>query len=202
MVPTLAAIGFDPEIRGILVVATGAIMLMGTVWLLLATNSGVRLGTLLALAGFFGWMVIMGAYWWIAGIGYVGESVSWQVRDLNRGDIAASSVERARDLPDPASLQGLGFQLAEEGLAEGVEEMADFTEDLDRSSEDFSGMTDEVWPPQPRPNPFIPLSWQRERGMPRACAEQELQFARSMQDRLIASSDRVVVSAPLPIIAL
>ena len=143
MVPTLAAIGFDPEIRGILVVATGAIMLMGTVWLLLATNSGVRLGTLLALAGFFGWMVIMGAYWWIAGIGYVGESVSWQVRDLNRGDIAASSVERARDLPDPASLQGLGFQLAEEGLAEGVEEMADFTEDLDRSSEDFSGMTDE-----------------------------------------------------------
>lgn len=143
MLSMLAAIGFDPEIRGILVVATGVIVLMGSVWLLLATNSGVRLGTLIALAGFFGWMVIMGSFWWMRGIGYVGESVSWQVLDFNRGNIAASSVARARDLPDPESLQGLGFQLAEEGLAEGVTQMTDFTADLDRSSEDFSGMTDE-----------------------------------------------------------
>ena len=143
MLATVAAIGFDPEIRGILVVAAGAIALMGSVWLLLATNSGVRLGTLIALAGFFGWMVIMGSFWWLRGIGYVGESVSWNVLDFNRGNIAASSVTRARDLPDPESLQGLGFQLAEEGLAEGITEMADFTSDLDRSSEDFSGLTDE-----------------------------------------------------------
>ncbi len=143
MLSTLAAIGFDPEIRGILVVATGAIVLMGSVWLLLATNSGIRLGTLLALAGFFGWMVIMGAYWWIAGIGYVGESVSWEIRDINRGNIAASTVERARDLPDPEGLQGLGLALAEQGVADGVDGLAEFTSDLDRSSPDYADLSDE-----------------------------------------------------------
>ena len=54
----LGAIAFDPTIRGWLVVLTGAVVLIGSVWLLLATNSGIRLGTLLAAAGFFGWMAI------------------------------------------------------------------------------------------------------------------------------------------------
>lgn len=142
MLSTLAAIGFDPEIRGILVVATGAIVLMGSVWLLLSTNSGIRLGTLLALAGFFGWMTIMGAYWWIAGIGYVGESVSWEVRDFNRGDISVSSVERARDLPDPTQLQGLGYSLALE-YADAVPALADFTSELDRDDPDNAELSDE-----------------------------------------------------------
>lgn len=142
MLSTLAAIGFDPEIRGILVVATGAIVLMGSVWLLLATNSGVRLGTLIALAGFFGWMVIMGSFWWMRGIGYVGESVSWEVLDFNRGNIAASSVERARDLPDAASLQGLGYALALE-YSDEVPELAEFAEDLDRDDPDNAELTDE-----------------------------------------------------------
>ncbi|MGI9605247.1 MAG: hypothetical protein ACR2P0_03825 [Acidimicrobiales bacterium] len=142
MFSTLAAIGFDPEIRGILVVSTGAIVLMGSIWMILSTNSGIRLGTLIALSGFFGWMVIMGAFWWIRGIGFVGDSVSWQVLDFNRGNISQSSVDVARDLPDPESLQGLGFMIAEEGLAAGVTEMTEFTADLDRSSEDFNGMTD------------------------------------------------------------
>ncbi|NNC80246.1 MAG: hypothetical protein HKN94_08855 [Acidimicrobiales bacterium] len=143
MFATLAAIGFDPEIRGILVVATGAIVLFGSVWLMLATNSGVRLGTLIALSSFFGWMVIMGLFWWIRGIGFVGESVSWEVLDYNRGNISSSSVEVARDLPEGAELKGLGLQVAELGLEAGVTEMAEFTEEPDRTSEDFSGMTDE-----------------------------------------------------------
>ena len=141
MLSTLAAIGFDPEIRGILVVATGTIVLMGSVWLLLATNSGVRLGTLIALAGFFGWMVIMGSFWWMRGIGYVGESVSWEVLDFNRGNISASSVERARDLPDPESLQGLGYALALE-YSDEVPELAEFAEELDPDDPDNAELSD------------------------------------------------------------
>lgn len=142
MLSTLAAIGFDPEIRGILVVGTGVVVLFGSIWLILATNSGIRLASLIALAGFFGWMFIMGGFWWIRGIGYVGESVSWQVLDYNRANISQSSVEEARTLPDPESLQGLGITVASLGLDNGVEEMAEFMTELDRSSEDFSGMTD------------------------------------------------------------
>ncbi len=144
MLSLLAAIGFDPEIRGILVVAVGVIVLFGSIWLILATNQGIRLASLIALAGFFGWMAIMGGFWWIRGIGFVGDSVSWQVLDFNREDIGVSSVERARDLPNPADLQGLGIQVALAGLEsdmEGVPEaMAEFTSELDMSDPAFAQM--------------------------------------------------------------
>ena len=149
MLSTLAAIGFDPEIRGILGVGTGAVVLFGSIWLILATNSGIRLASLIALAGFFGWMAIMGGFWWIRGIGYVGESVSWQVLDFNRNDISQSSVERATDLPDPADLQGLGIQVALAGLESDDEDvvaaMGEFTSELDMSDPAFAEMTaDEI----------------------------------------------------------
>lgn len=148
MLSTLAAIGFDPQIRGILVVATGAVVLFGSIWLILATNSGVRLASLIALAGFFAWMTIMGGFWWIRGIGFVGDSVSWEVLDFNRAEISQSSVEAVRDLPEPELLQGLGFSVAQLGVESGVEEMTEFTAELDRSSEDFSGLTDEEFQDQ------------------------------------------------------
>ena len=88
-------------------------------------------------------MVIMGGFWWIRGIGFVGDSVSWQVLDFNRSDISQSSVERARDLPDPETLQGLGFAIASTGMAEGITEMEEFVEELDTSSPEFAEMVQE-----------------------------------------------------------
>ncbi len=152
----LAAIGFDPEIRGILVVAVGAIVLFGSVWLILATNQGIRLASLISLAGFFSWMIIMGGFWWIRGIGYVGDSVSWQILDFNRADISDSSVERARNLPDPDQLQievedgrlaSLGYLVALEGLNSDDEDivnaMAEFTAELDPESPDYADLSAE-----------------------------------------------------------
>ena len=46
-----AGLAWNPGIRGILVVAVGVAVLMGSVYLLLATNPGARLGMLVALAG-------------------------------------------------------------------------------------------------------------------------------------------------------
>lgn len=141
MFSILAQIGFDPQIRGALVVAVGVIVLFGSLFMILATNHGVRLGALIALTGFFGWMVIMGGFWWVRGIGFVGDSVSWQVLDFNRDDISQSSVERARDLPDPADLQGLGILVAQAGLDAGVDEMGEFLVEPDPESETFAEMT-------------------------------------------------------------
>lgn len=143
MMSILAQIGFDPQIRGALVVTVGVIVLFGSIWMILATNQGVRLGALVSLAGFFGWMVIMGGFWWVRGIGFVGDSVSWEVLDYNRRDISASTVERATTLPQPDTIQGLGFVVAQQGLADGVEEMAEFLVVPDQNDAAFADLTPE-----------------------------------------------------------
>jgi hypothetical protein len=97
-------ISWDPTIRGYLVVATGVVVLCGSVYLLLATNTGIRLGFLIAAAGLAGWMTIMGLVWWLYGIGWVGEAATWQVREVvvseQPEDTTAAATEEARDLGD------------------------------------------------------------------------------------------------------
>lgn len=72
---------------------------------------------------------------------------------------------------------------------------------LEAAGEEFdavwmTGLTSEEWPPPPKPNPFIPVPLQRRFGLPRATAARELDFARSVTRRLLASADEVVVSCP------
>lgn len=74
----LLAIGWDPELRGYLSVIIGAVALGGSVYLILGTNLGSRLGFLVTLAGLFGWMAVMGAVWWTYGIGLMGRLPSWE----------------------------------------------------------------------------------------------------------------------------
>src|SRR5688572_32516476 len=101
-----AGINFNQTIRGLLVVTVAVAILMGSIWLLLATNTGVRVGTLLALTGFFGWMTIMAIVWWIFGIGWRGADPSWQTVDIVRGDLTRSSVEEVRELPNKVLVTG------------------------------------------------------------------------------------------------
>ena len=51
--PVIAGISWEPEIRGALTVLVGSLVLFGSVGLILNTNLGNRLGTLISLAGFF-----------------------------------------------------------------------------------------------------------------------------------------------------
>ena len=110
----LAGIAFDPTIRGILAVAVGVIVLMGSVYLLLATNTGNRLGFLLALTGFFGWMAIMGLIWWIYGIGMQGAAPSWQVVEYNAADTSEAVTDDVRELDLsvlPTDADGIDYEL-------------------------------------------------------------------------------------------
>jgi hypothetical protein len=77
----LLSITWEPEIRGILTVIIGTVALCGSVYLLLGTNMGARLGFLVSMAGLFGWMMCMGVIWMIYGIGLVGNSPSWKPAD-------------------------------------------------------------------------------------------------------------------------
>lgn len=101
---TLAGLAWDPEIRGILTVATGFAVLMGSIWLIISTNSGIRLATLIAAAGFMGWIAILGSAWWMYGSGWKGDAPSWKTVDINVGDLGASGVMEARLLPNPDEL--------------------------------------------------------------------------------------------------
>ncbi|MDG1366254.1 MAG: hypothetical protein P8P85_04280, partial [Acidimicrobiales bacterium] len=85
MLDLIAGLAWDPEIRGFLAVLAMAVTLMGSVWLLLSSNSGPRLGTLLALAALFGWMAIMGSIWWIYGIGWAGDAPTWVEVEIVEG---------------------------------------------------------------------------------------------------------------------
>jgi hypothetical protein len=111
----LAGIRWDPTVRGILVVLVGCTVLMGSTWLLVATNVGARLGTLIAFASFFGWIFIMAVVWWIYGIGWQGKTPTWKTLDINVGctqpytpgadcGLPVSAVEKARSITDPLTL--------------------------------------------------------------------------------------------------
>lgn len=74
---SLLAIGWEPELRGLLTVIMGVVVLMGSIYMVMATNMGSRLAFLVTLAGLAGWMMLMGMSWWIYGIGLKGPDPSW-----------------------------------------------------------------------------------------------------------------------------
>ena len=75
----LGALTWAPGFKGVLTVAVAVIILCGSIALILSTNSGARLGFLIALTGLFGWFVVMGIIWSAYGIGYKGPAPTWKV---------------------------------------------------------------------------------------------------------------------------
>jgi hypothetical protein len=99
---------WDPGFRGILTVGVAVLILCGSVFLILATNTGNRLGFLIALTGLTGWLTVMGVIWSIYGIGYKGPAPTWKVVDTVRSTEGSGQVDSrvpvARSLPLPDEL--------------------------------------------------------------------------------------------------
>lgn len=116
---TLAGIAWDPQIRGFLAFAVGVLVLVGSVYLLLVTNLGLRLGFMLAAAAIFGWLTIMGGIWWTYGsIGMLGQINHWEVHEVVYPGLQNAALDEAHvldtsKLPPPAKL----VALTEEELA-------------------------------------------------------------------------------------
>ncbi len=75
---SLLAIGWEPELRGLLTVIIAVVVFCGSVYLILGTNLGARLGFLVSFTGLAGWMMLMGIIWMIYGIGLKGPEPSWE----------------------------------------------------------------------------------------------------------------------------
>ena len=84
------------ELRGTLIVIMAVGVLCGSLYLILGTNLGARLGFLVALTGLAGWMFILGAVWWTYGKGLLGQDPTWQ-------PVAGKTVIR-----EPGSLYEVG----------------------------------------------------------------------------------------------
>ena len=106
-VQIIAGIAFDPGIRGVLVVLVGVVVLMGSVYLILSTNLGSRLGFLVALSGLFGWLTILTFVWWLTPpeIGPRGNIPTWKPVEIYvNGANDSAKVDVLNNLVDPASL--------------------------------------------------------------------------------------------------
>jgi len=119
----LAGIAFNPGIRGILVVGVGVAVLMGSVWLLLSSNVGARLGMLLTLTGLFGWLTILTLTWWISppAIGPRGNNASWKPVEIYVNGSGSPKTIQVGGLADPSSLP-----TSDEILADHPELAADY----------------------------------------------------------------------------
>lgn len=101
----IALVSWNPEIRNILSLGVGVGILVGSVILLLSTNTGPRTGILIGLAALLGWMMIMGLIWWMysgspASLGGMkGMPAHWRVVDVNIGNLQTSTVSSAARLP-------------------------------------------------------------------------------------------------------
>jgi len=103
-----AGLSWDPAIKGILVVTIAVAILMGSVYLIVATNTGARLGMLISLAGLFGWLSIMTLFWWIQppGIGPSGKAPGWVTEEIFVHDPSSppAQLQELNDLPDPSQI--------------------------------------------------------------------------------------------------
>ena len=119
---SLLAIGWEPEIRGLLTVIMAVVVLCGSIYCIMATNMGSRLAFLVVLAALFGWMMLMGITWWIYGIGLRGPDPTWAevagpavLQDID-ALYSAGILDPNADVPDGRDLRRGGRDSSREQL--------------------------------------------------------------------------------------
>ena len=124
----LLALSWNPQVRGGLYVLISVVILCGSGVLILGTNLGARLGFQAAAAGLTGFFVIIGATWWVYGIGPQGKAPTWVPRFQIQGDLGQADSEilagfprgwEELELTDPAVADALPVSdaaLAESGV--------------------------------------------------------------------------------------
>lgn len=124
---SVLAISWEPELRGVLIVIIAVTVLCGSVYMILGTNLGARLGFLVAFAGLAGWMMMMGIIWMIYGIGMQGPMPSWKAMEgrtviQDTSSLTSSGVlDHSIELPEGASFAERGEVISAAFEEEGWE---------------------------------------------------------------------------------
>lgn len=120
MLSALLAVNFQPTIRGIAVVVIMFLCLIGTTYLIMATNVGARLGFLITAAALAGWMMSMSIIWAVYGIGLTGPVPSWQPNDPITIVRDAAFLDRAEVLESRLNVDGLDATTAAQKAQEAL----------------------------------------------------------------------------------
>ena len=110
----LAALKWDPTIRGILFPTIMFLILCGSSYLIMATNIGNRLSFLLANAAFWGWMALMCIIWLIYGIGLKGKAPAWNGQEAIV-NVADAQFSKMTTLPAEPGKKVKGWTEVKEG---------------------------------------------------------------------------------------
>ena len=123
----LGIVSWDPVLTGYLAVIIGIAVLCGSVYLLLATNLGVRLGFLVAWTGLWGWMLLMSIVWWVFGIGWIGSQPGWNVLQVtsNPATVLVDEVQQLEGIPVDQSPSGWIEIVVKEKSDSDAEEVVD-----------------------------------------------------------------------------
>ena len=97
----LALISWDPFIRGIVILALFVVLLPGSVYLVLSTDIGARLGFLLAAAGLAGMIALLAIFWMVLNsTADIGRPNVWVPLAVVTGDYASQvTVDGVNDFP-------------------------------------------------------------------------------------------------------
>jgi hypothetical protein len=99
----LGALTWDPQVRGFLIVIAAIAILPGTIYLLLSTNVGARIGFLLAVAGLSGWLMLLSITWTLYGSGMKGRDPSWKVKEVVQSesvtDLSSAALPKLAGFP-------------------------------------------------------------------------------------------------------
>ncbi|MGH9031461.1 MAG: hypothetical protein ACRDY4_14245 [Acidimicrobiia bacterium] len=91
---------WNPTILGVLVVVAGIVLFCGSIYLLLGTNLGARLGFLIAFTGLMGFMVVLTIMWMTTSSPLntiKGRVPAWEVQEIVP-DLGDAKTEEARDI--------------------------------------------------------------------------------------------------------
>jgi len=142
------------------------------------------------------------------------DSMGWPGKDRPDAD-AASAINAWRELLENFAACGhvtgqMNFQAARRTLTEMAREASaprpesggglQLLSPAEALGQQFdglwiAGLHSEAWPPPMRANPLIPLSLQRQAGVPGAAPDSHARHARSLMQQLWRSADQVLVSA-------
>jgi lipoprotein signal peptidase len=97
----VAMISWDPFIRGIVILALFIILLPGSVYLVVATNTGARLGFLIGAAGLSGMIALLSIFWVVLNsTADIGRANAWKPLAIVTGNFADQvTVKGVQDFP-------------------------------------------------------------------------------------------------------
>jgi len=153
MLSALLAIGWEPEIRGYIVVLIMVGVLIGGSYMLIGSNLGARLGFLVTATALAGWMMSMAIIWAVYGIGLKGPDATWKPAEpvtivrgaakLNLAEVLEVAPDVAGKTPAEASeiaskeLQAEGWRLLEESDPQRGQAVASADKIIQVETEEF-----------------------------------------------------------------